>query len=112
MRTGARGACGNAKDVPVYDAKRTTFKQAVQAALLACVASWNKEACVVQKLSVSPGLSAPCAKCWYAEGMCTLRSCAAACLNPASAGCAACSKEHCFPACVQCSGMPLWAFPP
>ena len=56
--------------------------------------------------------AAPCAGCWADEGLCTVGHCLLPCANPTSAACAACSEAHCFPACVACSGLPRWAFPP
>lgn len=112
LTTSARGACGNGHDVPAYDTKRGSFKHDVQTALVACLIASDKRACVRAKLANAPGLTRGCADCWFAEGMCTLSACAVQCLNPESASCKACSERKCFPACVQCTGMPLWAFPP
>ena len=75
-------------------------------------ASDDKEQCVIDSLHSAPGLSPGCARCWYAEGMCTLAKCALPCLAPASAVCLECSEDNCFPECVSCSGLQRWAFPP
>jgi hypothetical protein len=113
LLTEPRGGCGNGPDVAVFNASRATLKGAIQRALLACAAAGSHaEECVVRRLGDSPGLSTACAQCWYAEGTCTLRECALPCLAPESAACTQCSEEKCFPACVRCSGLPRWAFPP
>jgi hypothetical protein len=112
LSTEHRGGCGNGDDVRIFDRDRGTLKQTIQDALVLCLTAKDKEECVVTRLAASPGLSSACARCWYAEGVCTLSHCALKCVAPESQACLQCSEEHCFPACVECSGLPRWAFPP
>ena len=87
-------------------------KAAIQAALTSCILSKDRRGCAAAKMVSDIGLTAPCAGCWADEGLCTVGHCLLPCANPTSAACAACSEAHCFPACVACSGLPRWAFPP
>lgn len=89
------------------------MKGDIQDCIISCwLQQSNDKKCTVDCIHTKLGLSDDCATCWYDEGSCTVQNCAGVCLNPKSAACKACSKAKCFPQCVQCSGVPMWAFPP
>ena len=103
-----RGYCGNSDDMNAYYKTKTTMKGQIQSCMESHITSPSAaQSCIEANVGLSPS----CAKCWIAEGKCTMSNCLFPCLSPASAKCAACSKLHCFPACVTCSGVPLYAFP-
>ena len=106
------GGCADASDLAIFHDNRSTVKAAIQAALTSCILSKDRRGCAAAKMVSDIGLTAPCAGCWADEGLCTVGHCLLPCANPTSAACAACSEAHCFPACVACSGLPRWAFPP
>jgi hypothetical protein len=106
-----RGGCGMSDELAFRDTPAAT-KAGIQSGLVNCVAAADREVCAQRRIQHRVGLSAPCAACWVQEGLCSLKRCVLQCLQPASAVCARCSKDNCFPACVLCSGMPEWAFPP
>eukprot|EP00730_Choanoeca_flexa_P002564 TRINITY_DN11095_c0_g1_i4.p1 TRINITY_DN11095_c0_g1~~TRINITY_DN11095_c0_g1_i4.p1 ORF type:complete len:574 (+),score=57.05 TRINITY_DN11095_c0_g1_i4:51-1772(+) len=109
LTTSYKGACGNPSDARAYYLSKKTMKPGIQKCLITHAASPSKaQQCVHDSL----GLSMPCASCWIDEGQCTLKHCAAKCLNPGSAACKQCSEDQCFPDCVVCSGVPRVYFPP
>jgi len=108
--TNGKGGCGNAEDMKVFFDTKTTMKAAIQSAIIGCLTKPRE--CVVDDIHTNVGLSIPCAQCWAEEASCTLANCWAPCLAPKSQACADCSQRECFPACVVCSGVPTWAYPP
>uniref|UniRef100_A0A7S1C2F5 Uncharacterized protein n=1 Tax=Bicosoecida sp. CB-2014 TaxID=1486930 RepID=A0A7S1C2F5_9STRA len=110
--TGTAGGCGNAADMRAWRAAKATAKPAIQKCLVDCALNKDPQACAGACITKAIGVSAPCAACWVAEGDCTLSHCVFPCISPGSAACKACSRQHCFPACVECTGIPEWAFPP
>jgi hypothetical protein len=106
-----RGGCGMSDEAAFRDAPAAT-KAGIQSGLVACVTAADRAACAQSRIQEQVGLSAPCAACWVQEGLCSMKHCVLPCLQPASARCSRCSQASCFPACVLCSGMPEWAFPP
>eukprot|EP00051_Salpingoeca_urceolata_P010036 m.122289 g.122289 ORF g.122289 m.122289 type:complete len:556 (-) comp16557_c1_seq1:88-1755(-) len=109
MVTDQAGQCGNKADAEAYKNTKTTMKPGIQGCLIGCVTSGATCAqdCIEKKLGFSSG----CAMCWVVEGECSLKQCIQPCLRPASTKCKQCSEEKCFPACVQCTGVPLFYFP-
>ena len=107
--TNPNGNCGNAADMAAFHRTKATMKAGIQGCLIGCIGSGP--ACAVQCVHSNVGLSIDCATCWSNEGQCTIDHCLLPCLAPNSDACKACSKAQCFPACVECSGVPEWAFP-
>ena len=107
--TNPSGNCGNAADMATFYRTKATMKAGIQGCLIGCIGSGA--ACAVQCVHEQVGLSVDCATCWANEGQCTVNHCLLPCLAPNSDACKACSKAQCFPACVDCSGVPEWAFP-
>mmetsp|Transcript_23332 Transcript_23332/g.71473 ORF Transcript_23332/g.71473 Transcript_23332/m.71473 type:complete len:324 (+) Transcript_23332:1181-2152(+) len=106
-----RGGC-NGTDIKLFRDVPASAKAGIQSALISCIASTDRRACARLRIERKVGLSPECATCWVTEGFCTLQKCALECLNPQSGGCAECSHSKCFPACVLCTGIPEWSFPP
>lgn len=108
--TSDNGNCGNAADIRTFYLTKTSMKGDIQGCLIGCIGQGGD--CAANCVHTKVGLSLTCAQCWAAEGQCTLDNCILPCLDPNSDACKQCSKDKCFPACVQCSGVPMWAFPP
>eukprot|EP00038_Savillea_parva_P021965 m.36432 g.36432 ORF g.36432 m.36432 type:complete len:722 (-) comp5409_c0_seq1:343-2508(-) len=108
--TDQAGYCGNPDDVAAYKRTKTTMKHDIQMCMIGCIL--KGEDCVNDCINKSVGLSKPCADCWYHEGACTLKNCKMCATNPGGQPCADCSRKACFPACVECSGVPQEFFPP
>mmetsp|Transcript_16509 Transcript_16509/g.26818 ORF Transcript_16509/g.26818 Transcript_16509/m.26818 type:complete len:293 (+) Transcript_16509:860-1738(+) len=109
LRTKNAGYCGNPSDVNAYRSTKKTMKTDIQSCMIKNFLSDKKIASCISK---HVGLSTPCAECWVAEAHCTINYCFVPCHKPSSKECKDCSEQKCFPACVRCSGMPRWSFPP
>ena len=81
----------------------------IQLCLIRCVGGGTE--CAIECIMGDTGLSRDCSTCWANMGLCTLQNCVLECIIPTSAACAACSELNCFPAAVECTGIPMWAFP-
>ena len=112
VSTNQGGHCGNPADMKVAQQTKTTMKPTIQQCLIGCSLNRSPEDCAIACIQKKQGFSHACAACWGDEGVCTLHQCVKPCLAPKSTACAQCSQDKCFPACVQCSGVPMWAFPP
>eukprot|EP00475_Leptophrys_vorax_P030541 TRINITY_DN4584_c0_g1_i1.p1 TRINITY_DN4584_c0_g1~~TRINITY_DN4584_c0_g1_i1.p1 ORF type:complete len:604 (+),score=118.35 TRINITY_DN4584_c0_g1_i1:1158-2969(+) len=106
FRTDQTGSCGDSSDVAIFSKLRNTIRPTIQASFFRCIASG--EACAINDIVSTTGLTHDCATCWGNLGECTLAGCALQCLNPKSQACEDCSRSKCFPAAQTCTGLPLW----
>ena len=101
--------CGDGADMTTFRARISTLQSEIQSCLIRCIIGGPE--CAAECIVADTGLSLPCAGCWANMGLCTLERCALPCLFPTSAACATCSETNCFPAAVECTSIPMWAFP-
>jgi hypothetical protein len=109
---GERPQCGNANDVAVQKEYFDEMQGIIQGCLIRCALNPDQAQCALECIQGSMPLSSACAACWVDMGFCTLERCATDCLIPSSERCFTCVERECFPATVQCTGLPMWTFPP
>jgi len=103
FRTDQTGSCGNAADVAIFSKLRNTIRPTIQNSFYKCILSG--EACAINDIVATTGISHDCATCWGNLGECTISNCLIQCTNPKSQSCEDCSRSKCFPAAQVCTAL-------
>jgi len=104
------GVCGDSQNLPAQKQHFDSLKKTIQFCLITAANNADKAAqCINDKI----GFTKPCAMCWIANGRCAASKClTSGCLtDPEGKSCEDCSIQKCFPALIECTGLPLFTDP-
>lgn len=107
----SHGACGDASDIEQFHAHWDSLQPTIQGCLIGCILDPNRDSCAIACIESHLGFSGACSTCWLGLGQCTASECLGECLDPSSQACKQCAKAKCFPATVECTGIPMARFP-
>jgi len=108
-----RGRCGNPADMRSLRNHYSEYQPTIHNCFLSNFGDRNgADRCLKDKLD----MSGTCAQCWIAMGMCAVEQCFDTCTKSVfhpeyRPQCFSCTDLKCFPAAVECSGIPKWRLP-